>query len=127
MQLFSDASPAGDVERIGFKGPQGVLYGGSNIGGAVKYVSKTPSTEEMGGRLKILAGEQGIWDVEGDINVPRQTSGRWLAFAFTREVTGSDQSGSLSSVFGWITTNPRMSGDEQSGGRLILHGDISAV
>ena len=62
VQLFSDASSRfGDIERIEvLKGPQGVLYGGSNIGGAVKYVSKTPSTEELGGRLKVLAGEQGI-------------------------------------------------------------------
>ncbi|MBT6352062.1 MAG: Plug domain-containing protein, partial [Halieaceae bacterium] len=47
VQLFSDASSRfGDIERIEvLKGPQGVLYGGSNIGGAVKYVSKAPSTE----------------------------------------------------------------------------------
>jgi len=33
-----------DIERIEvLKGPQGTLYGGSNIGGAVKYVSKDPT------------------------------------------------------------------------------------
>ena len=44
VQLFSDASSRfGDLERIEvLKGPQGVLFGGSNIGGAVKYVSKRP-------------------------------------------------------------------------------------
>ena len=72
VQLFSDASSRfGDIERIEvLKGPQGVLYGGSNIGGAVKYVSKAPSTEALEGRLKVMAGEQGIWDIEGDINIP---------------------------------------------------------
>ena len=83
VQLFSDASSRfGDIERIEvLKGPQGVLYGGSNIGGAVKYVSKTPSTEEMGGRLKVLAGEQGIWDIEGDINIP--LSDKWALRALS--------------------------------------------
>ena len=72
VQLFSDASSRfGDLARIEvLKGPQGVLYGGSNIGGAVKYVSKTPSTEAVSGRLKGLAGGQSIVDIEGDINIP---------------------------------------------------------
>ena len=45
VQLFSDASSRfGDLDRIEvLKGPQGILYGGSNIGGAVKFVSKRPS------------------------------------------------------------------------------------
>ena len=87
MSLFSDASSRfGDIERIEvLKGPQGVLYGGNNIGGAVKYVSKTPSPEELGGRLKVMAGEQGIWDIEGDINIPLSNKWALRAFAFTRE------------------------------------------
>ena len=44
VQLFSDASARfGDLERIEvLKGPQGILYGGANIGGAVKFVSRRP-------------------------------------------------------------------------------------
>ena len=53
VQLFSDASSRfGDLERIEIlKGPQGTLYGGSNIGGAVKFVSARPDPEATFGRL----------------------------------------------------------------------------
>jgi iron complex outermembrane receptor protein len=129
VQLFSDASSRfGDIERIEvLKGPQGVLYGGSNIGGAVKYVSKTPSTEELGGRLKVMAGEQGIWDIEGDINIPLSDKWALRAFAFTREDDGfMTNPGSLSPVFGVDSNQPEDVGAyEQSGGRLVLHGDIT--
>ncbi|GIS75383.1 MAG: hypothetical protein CM1200mP12_11020 [Gammaproteobacteria bacterium] len=44
VQVFSDASSRfGDLDRIEvLKGPQGTLYGGSNIGGAIKFVSARP-------------------------------------------------------------------------------------
>ena len=129
VQLFSDASSRfGDIERIEvLKGPQGVLYGGSNIGGAVKYVSKAPSTEALGGRLKVMAGEQGIWDMEGDINIPLSDKWALRAFAFTREDDGfMNNPGSLSPVFGVDSNQPEDVGAyEQSGGRLVLHGDIT--
>lgn len=129
VQLFSDASSRfGDIERIEvLKGPQGVLYGGSNIGGAVKYVSKAPSTEAFGGRLKVMAGEQGIWDIEGDINIPLSDKWALRAFAFTREDDGfMTNPGSLSPVFGVDSNQPEDVGAyEQSGGRLVLRGDIT--
>ena len=63
VQLFSDASSRfGDIERIEvLKGPQGVLYGGSNIGGGVQNGRKMPSTEGVGGRLKGLCGGTRNW------------------------------------------------------------------
>ena len=76
-QIFSDASSRfGDLERIEvLKGPQGTLYGGSNIGGAIKFVSKRPDPEEMSGRIKVRAGEQSIIDLEGSVNLPLGDSG----------------------------------------------------
>ena len=129
VQLFSDASSRfGDIERIEvLKGPQGVLYGGNNIGGAVKYVSKIPSTEELGGRLKVMAGEQGIWDIEGDINIPLSDKWALRAFAFTREDDGfMNNPGSPSPVFGVDSKQPEDVGAyEQSGGRIVLYGNVT--
>lgn len=53
VQLFGDASSRlGDLERIEvLKGPQGILYGGSNIGGAVKFVSARPEPGVFEGRV----------------------------------------------------------------------------
>ena len=129
VQLFSDASSRfGDLARIEvLKGPQGVLYGGSNIGGAIKYVSKMPSTEAVSGRLKGIAGGQSLIDVEGDINIP--LSDRWAlrAFAFTREDDGFMRNpGSPSPVFGVDYNQPEdVTASEESGGRIVLAGEIS--
>ena len=91
IQLFSDASSRfGDLERIEvLKGPQGTLYGGSNIGGAIKFVSARPSSDDVFGRVKVLGGQQGVIDVEGSVNIPLGDNG-WAmrAFGFTREDDG---------------------------------------
>ena len=88
VQLFSDASSRfGDLERIEvLKGPQGTLYGGSNIGGAVKFVSARPDPESMFGRVKGVAGDQGVLDIEGSLNLPLG-QGDWAMRVFGFWVT----------------------------------------
>ena len=91
VQLFSDASSRfGDLDRIEvLKGPQGILYGGSNIGGAVKFVSKRPSSEEgLTGKVKYQTGEQGIGDTEVSANIPLQDDWAMRIFAFSRDDDG---------------------------------------
>ena len=84
VQLFSDASSRfGDLERIEvLKGPQGTLYGGSNIGGAIKFVSARPDPSSSTKRVKALVGDQGIADGEISINSPMENDWAMRLFAF---------------------------------------------
>jgi len=60
-----------DVERVEvLRGPQGTLFGRNTIGGAVSVHTKRPETDEFGGRLMVGAGNHGLIEGQGMINVP---------------------------------------------------------
>jgi iron complex outermembrane receptor protein len=59
-----------DIERIEvLKGPQGTLFGGSNVGGAIKYVTKLPSST-LTSEVSVEYGERNQLTVDGVVSGP---------------------------------------------------------
>lgn len=129
VQLFSDASSRfGDLERIEvLRGPQGTLYGGSNIGGAVKFVSVRPNPDAFTGRVTGTIGEQNTRDVEALLNVPLGQSG-WAMrlFAFSASDDGFLVNTNPARLNGLRGTNdPNIGAVQEKGARISLAGRLS--
>ncbi len=129
VQLFSDASSRfGDLARIEvLKGPQGVLYGGSNIGGAVKFVSARPDPEEAFGRVKAIGGQQGMIDVEGSVNAPLGGNG-WAMrlFGFGSSHDGFIKNRNAVRHNGERTSNKKNAGETEAyGARMMIGGPLA--
>ena len=128
VQVFSDASSRfGDLDRIEvLKGPQGTLYGGSNIGGAVKFVSARPDPSDTFGRVKGRFGEQGMVDVEAAANIPLGDAG-WATrvFGFFYEDDGFHVNRNpprLNGIRG--NENRDVGAVEEYGGRVTVSGPL---
>lgn len=80
VQNFTDQSPnMNDVERVEIlKGPQGTLYGGSNVGGAVKYVMKKPG-DEFGVEGKVDIGTFKTFNAFAAVDAPLSSDGALAA------------------------------------------------
>jgi iron complex outermembrane recepter protein len=72
--MVPDLDPS-DLQRVEvLKGPQGTLYGSSNMGGLLKYVTVLPDTHEYSGRVGVDGetvdrGGSG-YAVRGAVNIP---------------------------------------------------------
>jgi outer membrane receptor protein involved in Fe transport len=100
VQYFTDQSTRlEDIERVEIlKGPQGTLYGGSSIGGAVKYVLRRPRMDKFTADGTLSYGSFDTKSLFAGVNVPASDE---LAFRV---------SGYFSDTDGWIkntfTGNP---------------------
>jgi iron complex outermembrane receptor protein len=111
-----------DIDRIEIlRGPQGTLYGGSNIGGAIKYVTKLPSDEPTA----LLSFEGGEW---GTRNFTGILSGPIVGDTVLGRLTVFDDA-----LDGWLRdptlNNSHVNGGSFSGGRLTLEykGDATTA
>ncbi len=72
--MMPDIDPF-DLQRIEvLRGPQGTLYGASNLGGLIKYVTVAPNTSKLSGRVQVDASDVAHgyngYGVRGAINIP---------------------------------------------------------
>lgn len=128
VQLFSDAtSRFGDLERIEIlKGPQGTLYGGSNIGGAVKFVSRRPDPEAFSGYLKLRAGEDSYFDGEAEVNIPLNDDWAMRAYGFSYSDDSYLVNPDTALLSGdVIKSDPDIGKVDEFGGRVSLAGAIT--
>ena len=123
VQVFSGiSSHVGDIDRIEvLKGPQGILYGGSNIGGAVKFVSKRPVPEEIHGRAKTKIGTDDYYDAEFALNAP--IAGSWAARIFG--YTLADDSFLTNPGTPGTNTDPDAGKRSDMGGRIAIAGNVT--
>jgi outer membrane receptor protein involved in Fe transport len=129
VQNFTDASARiGDVERIEvLKGPQGTLYGGSNIGGAIRFVPVRPDPLSFSGRIKSTLGEQSLRDIELMLNMPLGGSDWALrVFGYSAANDGFLVNGNLPRANGGEGSNdPDIGAVEEYGARVSLAGPMT--
>jgi iron complex outermembrane receptor protein len=73
-----------DLERVEvLKGPQGTLYGKNTTGGAVNFITRKPTFDELGADIAVSYGNYNAVNASGAVNIPLSSSvaGR-LAFFY---------------------------------------------
>lgn len=90
VHILTDASAEfGEIERLEvLKGPQGTLYGGSNIGGAIRFITKRPELGEFSGTAKGKIGEQNMRNLSASVNVPLGSIAALRLFGYRNQDDG---------------------------------------
>lgn len=90
VQNFTDQSARlSDVERVEvLKGPQGTLYGGSNIGGAVKYIMRRPKMDRFSAEGSASYGSFETVELSGAVNIPASDTLAFRASAYFDDTNG---------------------------------------
>lgn len=84
--LFFDGL-LGDIERVEMiKGPQGTLFGATSVGGAMRYITRKPSTDEVRGNISVNLSDTH----EGGFN---QTYSGYVSFPLINDELGVTISG----------------------------------
>lgn len=99
-----------DMERLEvLKGPQGTLYGGSSMGGAIKYVSAKPNLTEVGGSAAAGAATTAhgsmSYNAEAVVNLPLVQD----VLAVRGGIYYRHDGGYIDNVAGGFITNQRFS------------------
>ncbi|WP_317930557.1 TonB-dependent receptor [Halioxenophilus sp. WMMB6] len=69
------------------RGPQGTLFGRNTIGGAV-LISTTQPGDELGGKIRVGAGEDGLMELFGAVDVPISDTVKTRFTAGTKQQDG---------------------------------------
>lgn len=128
VQIFDDQQIRwGDLSRIEvLKGPQGTLYGGSNIGGAVKWETNRPDPQAFSARAEIGLGSYNTQDFEGHLNVPINENWAGRIFAYGSKNDGFLTNPVTTRITGSVNRpDPDIDRLSEKGVRLSLAGDLS--
>ncbi len=85
----------GDVERVEvIYGPQGVKFGRATYSGAINYITRTPSSNELRTRIRAGYSQHGSgsdpsYRIGGAIELPLREDRTWLSLFASRSTVGS--------------------------------------
>ena len=90
-----------DLQQVEvLRGPQGTLFGRNTIGGAIRYTTRRPEFDKIGGTIQGTVGSYGRGDVTGSLNLGlsdwaaiRVTAGHLHTDGYVRQQNGGKDAG----------------------------------